>query len=155
MWLFHLHSTVKISPFLQFSHWRNLQLRHLTGYSFGTLKKGSVMVCGCFISTARWKYGFFIRFSHWRNPQLKHFVGYPFGTSKKKASTAFYGTAFKKSSKRWMSRRGMGTPFLSWLCQSTWLFHLHNTLKIQPFLKFSPWRTLWLRHFTGYSLGTS
>ena len=92
MWLFHLHSTVKVSPFLQFSHWRNLQLRHLAGYSFGTLKKGSVMVCGCFISTARWKYGFFIRFSHWRNPQPKHFVGYPFGTSKK-ASTIFYDTA--------------------------------------------------------------
>ena len=96
------------------------------------------MACGCFISTACWNYSFFIRLSHWRNPQLKHFVGYPFGTSKKKASTAFYGTAFKKSSKRWMSRRGMGPPFLSWLCHSIWLLHLYNIVKIQTFSQSFP-----------------
>ena len=56
--------------------------------------KGSVIVCGCFISTVRWKYNLFIRFSPWRDLQTRHFAGYPFGTSRKKASTIFYNTAF-------------------------------------------------------------
>ena len=35
MWLFHLHSRVKIDLFLQFSPWRNPCLGHFIGYSFG------------------------------------------------------------------------------------------------------------------------
>ena len=56
-------------------------------------KYGSVIVCGCFIFTIRWKYRFFIMFFPWREPRLRHFSGYPFGTSRKKASTIFYNTA--------------------------------------------------------------
>ena len=55
--------------------------------------KGSVIACGCLISTVRWKYRLFIRFSSWRNTGLRHFVGYPCGTSRKKVSTIFYDTA--------------------------------------------------------------
>ena len=36
--LFHLHSAVKIQPF-HFSFWRNPQLRHLAGYSFGASRE--------------------------------------------------------------------------------------------------------------------
>ena len=60
----------------------------------GLLFLGSVRVCGCFISTVRWKYSLFLRFSPWRDPRLRHFSGYPFGTSRKKASTLFYDTAY-------------------------------------------------------------
>ena len=56
--------------------------------------KGSATVCGCFISTVRWKYSLFLRFSSWRNTGLRHFVGYSLGTSRKKASAIFYDTAF-------------------------------------------------------------
>ena len=55
--------------------------------------KGSVIVCGCFISTERWKIQPFFQFSPWRDPRLRHLSGYPFGTSRKKASTIFYNTA--------------------------------------------------------------
>ena len=60
--------------------------------------KGSVMACGCFISTVLWKYSFFLRFSLWRDSRLRPFSGYPFGTSRKKASTIFYNTAISKGS---------------------------------------------------------
>ena len=43
-----------------------------------------------------------------------------------------------RSSKRWMSRRGMGPPFLSWLCHSIWLLHLYNIVKIQTFSQSFP-----------------
>ena len=43
-----------------------------------------VIVCGCFISTVRWKIQPFFQFSPWRDPRLRHFSGYPFGTSRKK-----------------------------------------------------------------------
>ena len=39
MWLFHLHSTVKIQPFFQFSLWRNLWPRYFAGDSFGVSRK--------------------------------------------------------------------------------------------------------------------
>ncbi|MBS6142021.1 MAG: hypothetical protein KH745_05400, partial [Bilophila sp.] len=52
-------------------------------------KQGSVIVRGCFISTARWTYGLFLQFSHRRTSWLRHFIGYPLGTSKKKVSTIF------------------------------------------------------------------
>ena len=64
----------------------SLRLQHI--------KKGSVIVYGCFISTVRWKYSLFLRFSPWRDPRPRHFSGYPFGASRKKASTVFYSTAF-------------------------------------------------------------
>ena len=35
IWLFHLHSTVKIRPFSPFSPWRNPCLGYFIGYSFG------------------------------------------------------------------------------------------------------------------------
>ncbi|WP_302552740.1 hypothetical protein, partial [uncultured Bilophila sp.] len=52
-------------------------------------KQGSVIVRGCFISTARWTYGLFLQFSHRRTSWLRHFIGYSLGTSKKKVSTIF------------------------------------------------------------------
>ena len=52
-------------------------------------KQGSVIVRGCFISTARWTYGLFLQLSHRRTSWLRHFIGYPLGTSKKKVSTIF------------------------------------------------------------------
>ena len=64
---------------------------------------GSVIVCGCFISTVRWKYSLFLRFSPWRDPRLRHFSGYPFGTSRKKASTIFYNTALENNELKWFS----------------------------------------------------
>ena len=67
----------------------SLRLQHI--------KKGSVIVYGCFISTVRWKYSLFLRFSPWREPRIRHFVGYPFGASRKKASTVFYNTAPKNN----------------------------------------------------------
>ena len=54
---------------------------------------GSVIACGCSISTVRWKYSLFLLFSPWRDPRLRHFAGYPFGASRKKTSTIFYNTA--------------------------------------------------------------
>ena len=36
-----------------------------------------------------------------------------------------------------------------------WLFHLHSMVDIQLFLQLFPWRNFWLRHFFGYSFGTS
>ena len=46
-----------------------------------------------------------------------------------------------------------------------WLFHIHSTVDIQLFFSFprtyslflqlSSWRNFWLRHFVGYSFGTS
>ena len=51
--------------------------------------QSSVMVCGCFISTVRWKYSLFLQFSPWRTSWLRHFVGYSLGTSRKKASAIF------------------------------------------------------------------
>ena len=47
-------------------------------------KQGSVIVRGCFISTARWTYSLFLQLSPWRNFWLRHFFGYSFGTSRKK-----------------------------------------------------------------------
>ncbi len=41
------------------------------------------------------------------------------------------------------------------LSYSMWLSYLHNTVKIQTFLWFSPWRNLWLRYFAGYPFETS
>ena len=51
------------------------------------------------------------------------------------------------------------------LCRGMWLFHIHSTVDIQLFFSFpriyslflqrSPWRNFWLRHFVGYSFGTS
>ena len=72
--------------------------------------KGSVIVCGCFISTVRWKYSLFLRFSSWRNTGLRHFVGYPCGTSRKKASTIFYDKAFwnKESARKKFGRFSYG-----------------------------------------------
>ena len=57
------------------------------------------MVCGCFISTARWKYGLFPQFSPWRAPRIRHFAGYSFKISRKKASAIFYNTALFLNSK--------------------------------------------------------
>ena len=64
---------------------------------------GSVIVYGCFISKARWKYSLFIRFSHWRNLELRYFVGYSFGTSrlivhpkKEKGINHFLGHSLQK-----------------------------------------------------------
>ena len=45
---------------------------------------GSVIACGCSISTVRSKYSLFLLFSPWRDPRLRHFSGYPFGASRKK-----------------------------------------------------------------------
>ena len=45
---------------------------------------GSIIACGCFISTERWKIQPFFQFSPWRDPRLRHLSGYPFGTSRKK-----------------------------------------------------------------------
>ncbi len=39
MWLFHLHSVVKIQPFFQFSPWRDPRLRHFSGYPFEVSRK--------------------------------------------------------------------------------------------------------------------
>ena len=87
MRLFHLYCTVKIQPFPL----SRVVILHVIIWN------GPVIIlCGCFISTACWKYGFFIRFFHWRNPRLTYFVGYPFGTSKRKVSTISYDTAFQE-----------------------------------------------------------
>ena len=45
--------------------------------------------------------------------------------------------------------------FFDWICHGMWLVHLHGTVKIQPFLRFSPWRNLRLTHFAGYPFGAS
>ena len=39
MWLFHLHSAMKIRPFLRFSPWRDPRPRHFSGYPFGVSRK--------------------------------------------------------------------------------------------------------------------
>ena len=39
MWLFHIHSTVKIQPFFQFSLLREPRLGHFSGHSFGVSRK--------------------------------------------------------------------------------------------------------------------
>ena len=36
---------------------------------------GSVIVCGCFISTVRWKYSLFLWFFPWRDLRLRYFIG--------------------------------------------------------------------------------
>ena len=58
---------------------------------------GSVRVCGCFISTVRWKIEPFFPFSPWRDTRLRHFAGNPFGASRKKASTIFITQPLRKS----------------------------------------------------------
>ena len=60
-----------------------LWLRHLIDFLLRTPRlcrhfrdaKRFCWVCGCFISTMRWKYGLFLRFSPWRNPRLRHVIG--------------------------------------------------------------------------------
>ena len=42
-----------------------------------------------------------------------------------------------------------------WFCHSMRLFHPIAWWKYSLFLQFSPWRNLWLRHFSGYSFETS
>ena len=39
MWLFHLHSAVKIRPFFRFSPWQAPRPRHFAGYPFGASRK--------------------------------------------------------------------------------------------------------------------
>ena len=39
LWLFHLHSAMKIQPFFRFSPWRDPRLRHFSGYPFGVSRK--------------------------------------------------------------------------------------------------------------------
>ena len=39
LWLFHLHSAMKIRPFLRFSPWREPRPRHFSGYPFGSSRK--------------------------------------------------------------------------------------------------------------------
>ena len=39
LWLFHLHSAMKIRPFLRFSPWRDPRPRHFSGYPFGVSRK--------------------------------------------------------------------------------------------------------------------
>ncbi len=52
--------------------------------------------------------------------------------------------------------RGMSSLFrLLWLCHGMWLFHLHSTLKIQLFIRFSPWRNPQLKYFVSYPFGIS
>ena len=96
IWLFYLYTVMWIQPFSPMFPCRALWLRYIVDYLF---KFCSVIVCGCFISTVRWKYGFFIRFSPLRNLWLMPFSGYPFGSSRKKASIIFYNTAL--NFKRW------------------------------------------------------
>ena len=55
-----------------------------TFYDSVVFSVGSVIVCGFFISTARWKYSLFLLLSHRRNPRLRHFAGCSFGTSRNK-----------------------------------------------------------------------
>ena len=78
-----------------------------------TVFYGSVIVPGCFVYTAQWKYSFF-RFFPWRNLWLRHFVGYSFGISRKKALTIFYDRAFSITQPR--QRNGLpekiSKPFL-------------------------------------------
>ena len=93
-------------------------------------RKGPVLVCGCFISTVRWKDSLFLRFSPWgeprikhfvsqrrtrrrsvrREPRIRHFLGYPFGASRKKASTIFYNTAKGKTAVTSSCREADKTP---------------------------------------------
>ena len=40
-------------------------------------------------------------------------------------------------------------------CHSMWLFYLRNIVRIQAFIRFSPWWDPQPRHFVGYSSGTS
>ena len=61
---------------------RQLYEKHEPVHSY--FLRALFIVCGCFISTVRWKYSLFLRFSPWRDPRLRHFSGYPFGTSRKK-----------------------------------------------------------------------
>ena len=100
--------------------------------------KGSVIVCGCFITTVLWKYSLFLRFSPWRDSRLRPFSGYPFGTSRKKASTIFYNTAISKGS---VIAHGC---FVSSIC---WRYI--------TFFQFFRWWTPWLGDFIGYFLGIS
>ena len=50
MWLFYLHSTVKIQPFFRFFPWLNLRLRHFADYFLGTSRKKTSTV---FYGTAK------------------------------------------------------------------------------------------------------
>ena len=92
--------------FFPFSHWRNLWLRHLAGYSFGLKGKGSVRVSGCFISYYTENIAFFSSFPadglhDWgillvtplEFQEIKH-QPFPMAQPREKASTMFYGTGF-------------------------------------------------------------
>ena len=80
-----LHAWVRLLVIpLEFQKTRHQPFPYNTAFLYG-----SVIVCGCFISTVRWKYSLFLRFSPWRDPRLRHFSGYPFGVSRKKTSTIF------------------------------------------------------------------
>ena len=70
MWLFHLHSTVKVWPFSPVSHWRDSRLRHFVGYAFGTSRKKT--------STTFWvvssiRYNILKLFNYFFKPQNNHF----------------------------------------------------------------------------------
>ena len=58
--------------------------------------KGSGMVCGCFISTVRWKYGLFSSFSLGGSHGWGIFPVIPLEFQGKKASITFYNAAFLK-----------------------------------------------------------
>ena len=50
MWLFHLHSAVKIRPFFRFSPWQAPRPRHFAGYPFGASRKKASAI---FYNTAK------------------------------------------------------------------------------------------------------
>ena len=101
---------------------------------------GSVIVCGCFISKALWKYSLFIQFSHWRNLELRCFAGYSFGTSRKRASTIFYNTSILKIKTR---------PIRHWTMQIHCAYTFATRLLPAAGRVFSTWkRSRPCRHFT-------
>ena len=50
LWLFHLHSAVKIQPFYPLSSWRDPRLMPFSGYPFGTSRKKASTI---FYNTAK------------------------------------------------------------------------------------------------------
>lgn len=56
------------------------------------------MGCGCFISTAYWKYSVFLSFSLWRVPRLTCFIRYLFGISRNTISILCWDTVKRSGS---------------------------------------------------------
>ena len=96
------------------------------------------LVCGCFVSTVRWRYSLFIPFSPWRNPRLRHFAGYPFGVSRKTHQPF-----------------SITQPFNIGFVIVYGCFVLVMYWKYMLFLQIFRWWALWLGDFIGYFFGIS